>query len=317
MKCPKCKANHPYSRGMVCSNCNRRFVFDPKTSKMTDGYFTFLLSKVSEKGTYHFTLNQLFALSFRKYRAGKYTITRLFLSLVAIIFVTIITIFRDDVTFALFMVIIPIIFIWSLFKGKPAFTTSFLDNALKSWSKKEKSPSKLILKSGKLAEVGNIDKEFFAYGVEGIIICDQDLYVDLIVLNGWHKESKCAVISKNGYPATIYGQCKHLLITGNTPVYLLHDGETPPQSMHNRLLPEYSQSEIIDLGFSNEDFLTYRSLRKFKRSSYTKQSFDLLLPKQIHNLLPQAIREKRSMASIMEERKSGGYRDSDFFTDFG
>lgn len=49
-----------------------------------------------------------------------------------------------------------------------------------------------------------LDARVDAYGFERLLVCDEDAIADVLLVNGFHSDARCPVLSRRGYPAHVY-----------------------------------------------------------------------------------------------------------------
>ena len=331
MRCPSCRHNHKLSLGMKCGSCGYTFVFDPKTDKMSDGRWKALINAVSGNDTYYFTANQLFSILSRSVRKKPERFTFYFLSTLflllgsgfafAISQVTSAT--TDHTTGAVFLRIVLFVGLVVLLVRNNLSSTHALPPSydtfkghLKKWEARH--PTEKLLEGPSLHTPPPewSEEDIYDYGIEALLIVDEERLVDLLVLNGFHAEQRCAIIASSGYPEYILPHVKKALSTrSNLPVFALHaatiEGRKLPYTLKDLGLG-IDEHPITDLGWSSADFLDISQLRLFDIEHWEgATSVDILPPRQLHSLLASAMRESVPLSAFMGREEAAGAWTSD------
>ena len=270
MKCPKCNYNQPAKRGMKC-RCGYQFSFNPKslsTPKMTDGKFLSAVSKASQNGTQYFTGNQLYSAYVAKYppsRLSPYFGAIGFILLGGLISATGFgAVFGVPLAlFGLFRIV------WLLLWAGPTYSRSHFEMLIRKWRKDGKELPQLVDQPTLHNPPPDWEEnDIYDYGAEKLLIVERDIMVDLFVLNNQHAEQRMLVVSENGYPSYLCPRANQLLLERpDLPVYLLHDATPEGMGMRSRLRSstwlELGNREIVDLGFTPDDFASLKRTRNF------------------------------------------------------
>ena len=338
MRCPNCSYNQRATAGQVCGQCQYHFTFNPKTDGMTDGRWLALINSVSGSGTYHFTANQLFATHCRKsgtsssvvFRLAATTgITGFVVQLVLGIVIGLVLAFwasymelaagitDPNSSFRFWQTVLLILLGWLLVRNnfnlgvKNAVDHQAFAHQMARWEADH--PSEKLLTEPTLHEPPPewSEGDIYDYGVEGLLIVDEDRLVDLLVLNGFHAEQRCAVISKTGYPSYDVPHIKKSLNGRiDVPVFVLHSA-----TIEGRMLPYIvkdldlgvTDHPIIDLGWSSGDFLQVSKLQLFDVDNWEGATkVDILPPRQLHGLLSSAMRERVPLSAFMGREEAAG-----------
>ena len=329
MKCPKCSYNQRATAGQICGQCQYRFTFNPKTDGMTDGRWLALINSVSGSGTYHFTANQLFTTHCRKSgkSRAKGCFAQLFIGLFLAVwvpgFASGISDSTDHSFGAVFLRIgLLMLFGWLLVRNnrnpgvKNAADHQEFARQMARWEADH--PSEKLLTEPTLHQPPPewSEGDIYDYGVEGLLIVDEDRLVDLLVLNGFHAEQRCAVISKTGYPSYVLPHVKKSLkARSNMPVFVLHaatiEGRKLPYIVKDLDLG-VTDHPVIDLGWSSGDFLQVSKLQLFDVDNWEGATkVDILPPRQLHALLSSAMRDRVPLSAFMGREEAAGAWTSD------
>jgi len=287
MKCPKCSYNQPYRSGMVCGQCKYRFVVDPKKDGYTDGKFAMALRQVSKNGTQYFTFHQFFAALFAH---RKHLSSGLLAVILAAIAGGVVYQFSESPFIAAVFAIGAGgvgMFGRKLFPpiAPPENKIKGLWNQWLPTAEKHINPFFLTQPTLQTPPDAAPEKDIYDYGVEGILIVDQDIYVDLLVKNKLHAEFRLLIIAQSAYPSYLHEQANRLLAErSDLPVYLLHNGATIVTSMTAKF--DIKEHKILDLGLSEQDFLNHNRLKPFQ--DVAQKPLDLLSTGQIRRILQRA-----------------------------
>jgi hypothetical protein len=266
MKCQSCSQKWPQKNGMRCS-CGHYFTFNPKLDGFSDGKFAAAIRSASRNDSIYFTgLHIYTALCLTLLRKTKISliigIISLLLSIIFLIFAIIpVVMFSGFVSFACLI---------SFFSSKnqvKKITPEVFNKALNRWKKNNKLSDKFIKKTN-LSKPPPKWKEtdIYDYGVEKILIVQEDIQVDLFVLNNFHIEQRALIISANSYPDYLIHQAKEIIKENSRiPVYLLHDssarGDKMIASLYNDKLFSMAGKKIIDLGLEPDDMKRMKPMK--------------------------------------------------------
>lgn len=310
MKCPKCERNQKYALGMTCSNCQYRFVLNPKTSGASDYKFHKIDQAVSEEGTKYYTFNQFYNV-YANYKGPSLMIICLVLIIIPALLMA--TSVIGSTTAIVFIVILVMLAI----SQKPT-TLPSKSSVLKNFTAyKNANEFPFFIEKPSMQEA---PKDFSAetmieHGTEGILFVDQDIYVDLFIKNKIHHDLKSIVIAQSGYPkylaepiAAMYQ--KH----PNIKVYMLHDSGANTTAMREKIKVWLGNNdvEIIDLGMSSEAKQKIRVFKKYKNEEVVH--VDYLRSTTLTETLTSAVLTGVAMEMAYQSvyGQSGGFID-----DFG
>ncbi len=151
------------------------------------------------------------------------------------------------------------------------------------------------------------EPDIYDYGVEGILIVEHDLLVDLLVLNGLHSRERVLIVSLDLYPTYLVPVAAELLREReDLPVYLLHDATASGVTMLDRLAATdtfpITNHPTIDLGITPDDVRRLRRLRPMKPKRFDYEApIDFLLSAELASGLAQAFFHRVSLARVLEE----------------
>ena len=267
MKCPECGENHKRSLGVTCA-CGYEFVIDPKYApdlagvSAVDGLFRAIIRRASSNGTLQFTENQLFASAVRhvdyKRKNDRHS------NVIAFVITLILTIvFLDSFIGIITGLIAAMLFFVILIDELQLFSPvkrSEWDKVVAMWRDEGGGAIPGLLESPRL-EVPPLeedDEQFYQQGFGRLLICQHRELVDLLVLNGFHTENSCIVISEDGYPDYVLPRVQKAIDENpSLQIFIWHDSGKTGEEMGRRLRCEESvlnvgDRQIIDLGLSAE-----------------------------------------------------------------
>ncbi len=194
MKCIHCGIDSDYKArqaGGSCRSCGRRFAFEPKRDRgLTDMTFKLAIDAVSDDGRLAWNVDHLYYDVCRRVRRRRLLhrlLRRPFVSL-----------------------------------DRPSF-----ELLLGRWVDAH-GPLAGRLERRVFAEVSAdaVAPRVDALGFEHLVVCNDDAIVDMLLVNGFHAEAKCPVLSFSGYPAHVYEPLIPLLRERPpATVVVLHDAD--------------------------------------------------------------------------------------------
>lgn len=256
MKCPECHANHQYKAGMTC-RCGYGFLLDPKSDGIADGKFLAYVRRASANDTYYFTANQFYTVVCRDHRRNPVPWFVGFGLFMVAILVSAFAFRQFLPLFGAGALGTGVVSLVLLFYRPPSRQT--VDGWLERWFQSGREIERLI-REPRLHEPPPEwpESDIYDYGVEGIVLVQHDLLVDLLVLNDVHGTQRVLVLSESGYPEYLLPVGRRCLEEHpELPVYLLHDSDAAGLAMRDRvaqsdLLP-LDGHPIVDLGLTPDD----------------------------------------------------------------
>ena len=314
MKCPSCLHNHKAKYGGQCSSCGYAFVFQPRVAGgMTDGRFSAIIKRASADGTYFFTETQLFV---AQQMLGKKTFSGgCVAAAVMFIFALVFTVLLADKTdHTLFEVVVRMaLFIaigWGIFRvnrGPAKLSLSSLtafEGYLSEWRRHQ--PIDKLLDKPQLDRPPPAAEEsdVYDYGVEGVLVLDEDRLVDLFVLNNFHAEQRVAVISKRGYPAYVMPRVQAVLADRpDLPVFVLHGSGVGAQMLPYQLRSfdlGIEDHPVFDLGWTGRDISQVGRLQALADIGMGEGvSVDVLLPRRLFAVVAAAMARRVPLAAFL------------------
>lgn len=255
MRCIHCQTDNDYqsrvAKSQHCHQCGHALAFEPKTQspRMSDPQFQKIIETASLDHQLFFTERQLWHMVNRWLNRhsllgciGKSSffivfILCMFYSMVAQKLNVLERISRFEVVNLLiiagFTVVLPILFgliIYLLFfSGKNhrpelSFET-FRQEYLDRWIAVHGQPEKLLLNpTQRPATRLTKEPDLTAYSFDRVLVTDSDEIAAILIANQFHVDSKCAVVSQNGYPNDIFDDLLQMLRRNpKLQVFALHD----------------------------------------------------------------------------------------------
>lgn len=172
MNCIYCGANADYKTRQAsrqCPECGRAFAFEPKRDRgVTDPTFKLAIEAVSDGGRLLWTDDHLYYDVCRRVRRRRFLHRLLRRPIVSL----------DRSSFELLL-------------GRWIDTHGPAVGRLERRAFADDEPPAVEPKAD-------------AYGYERLLICDSDAIADVLLVNGFHAEAKCPVLSVRGYPSHVY-----------------------------------------------------------------------------------------------------------------
>jgi hypothetical protein len=194
VKCVHCGTDSDYKArqaGGSCRQCGRRFAFEPKRDRgLTDLTFKLAIEAISDGGRLAWNEDHLYYDVCRRVRRRRIMHRLLRRPMVSL----------DRSAFELLL-------------GRWVDAHGPLVGRLEPRVFADVSPDALAPR---------VD----AYGFEQLVICDSDAIADVLLVNGFHAELKCPVLSRSGYPAHVYDPLIQLLRERPpATVVVIHDAD--------------------------------------------------------------------------------------------
>lgn len=235
MKCVHCGTDSDYKArqaGRGCRECGRGFAFEPKRDRgMTDLTFKLAIEAVSDGGRLAWTEDHLYYDVCRRVRRRRILHRLLRRPMVSL----------DRSSFELLL-------------GRWVDAHGPLVGRLEPRVFAEVSPD---------AVAPRVD----AYGFEHLVICDDDAIADVLLVNDFHAELKCPVLSHTGYPAHVYEPLIPLLRERPpATVVVIHDADWEGCRLADAIADDprwfagVELPKVIDAGLRPGDAKRYRGL---------------------------------------------------------
>jgi len=290
MKCPQCSNNQRRNRdGMRCS-CDYLFVFDPQQGdKMRDFQMFKLIAKTSANNSRFFTLNLLYGTLLRQPKnAVGFIIASLIalMMMVAPVVMSLSSENSDDSRLTCFFLGAVILFLTAVVYYFYRFSEPLSLNEFKRYFERWQINSSL--KSAQFIQQANLhnppptwsENDIYHYGVEKVIILDNDLSVDLWIKNNEHVNHKALILSSDAYPNYLLPQLRTILThQPNIEIFSLHGLRTTLRREAMRFEAasgiQLENYKLIDLGFNK------KQIQKAKRLNYAYRSLNYNIPLDI------------------------------------
>jgi hypothetical protein len=292
-------------------------VLDPATSGgLTDYNLKMRLEKISQSGTVYLTLRQLYASYRNKYKknSGAVPLTVAALSGVLVFFA-----FNPWVG-----AIMVILFSWAAYaesKRKPWLSITQFNNLFERWyvnSTVTDSAKTMVLGTElQVLPAKSLEQDIYDYGVEAVIVTDQDIYVDLFVKNNYHTQYKALIVSKNLYPDYLQPRLESILAKKpDLPLFFIHDatieGMQTMEHFKNITTLNTTGHPCIDLGLTPKYFARLKPLKKLKVDiDDTYAPLDYLQHKHFTAIFNKCIVERAEQQALLnnEELNTVGAED--------
>jgi hypothetical protein len=171
VKCVHCGTDSDYQARQAsgyCRVCGTQFAFEPKRDRgMTDLTFKLAIESVSDDGRLAWTDDHLYydvCRRVRRRRIGHRLLRR------------------------------PIV----------SIDRSSFELLLGRWIDTHGAPSGRLERRAFPDDQRTAEPRLDAYGFDHLVVCDNDAVADVLLVNGFHAEAKCPVLSYRGYPAHAY-----------------------------------------------------------------------------------------------------------------
>ncbi|MCH2045480.1 MAG: hypothetical protein MK212_15290 [Saprospiraceae bacterium] len=292
-------------------------VFNPKTDQIKDEKYQKMLDRISCNETVYFTANQFYTFYLG---LGPSLTKRIFawglsiLSLIVLLYP-----FPQATTES---------YVWRIifFAGAVTYANTLprsakvskekFDELLKRWKKVNPIPTLVTDLNLKQPPPAFGEQDLYEYGVEGIIIVDQDIYVDLIVLNNYQSDWKSVVMSQNGYPNYLQNKVQKLIKEDPTiKIYYLHDATTTVEDMKKQVrnildLPNTVDESDLGLTKADVDRLKVFNNRKEEAGGV---KLDFIPPSNLAQTMGIALMGGLLLVEALEANQN----QSNFVSDFG
>ncbi len=147
-----------------------------------------------------------------------------------------------------------------------------------------------------------LQESLYEYDINDILLVEQDLLVDFLVKNGFHKRHKILILSFQAYPRYSALQLRRLMSdlgAEKITVFIYHKEHTTPQSLKETLQHlgiqriGKKQAKVIYLGVTPRDQQKISDWIDVPRPvTPVLSAFELLKPKQILSVLDQCITQR-------------------------
>ena len=242
MICPKCDsvtkhrdASSYSSSELKCSSCSYVYALDPKRMGFGDRRIWKVAEKLSKGGRY-FTEQQLacacLSKSERKITTG--TLTGAICGLIALI---LLTIGETSIPLSLIIGVVLGLFVGVIFTNSGE--KAKLWTGVQSYCYK-KGHQFLITPKNAEAIIGRLEKKnkitFQDFNPDKALIVDDLEFVALLLLNDFHRDSNCLVLSENHKSGPFYEYfVKRQQSENKLPVFAVHDGGAEEEIMVSRI----------------------------------------------------------------------------------
>jgi hypothetical protein len=155
---------------------------------------------------------------------------------------------------------------------------------------------------------GSPEPDIYAYGVQRLMMVDDDAVVDLLVSNNFHAQHQIAIVSINGYPGYLMPVVDKLLANPALKIYLLH---SPPSkssgSFYHRVAGDprigHRGQNILTMGFTADNVSSLPTLAKLPKELTKELPIDMVPYATLSGLLAEAINLHQSFTTVLALRK--------------
>lgn len=255
MICPACSAVTKYKEGMTCRSCGYTFVLNPKTMAVGDKRVFNAAEKLSD-GQNYFTKRQLLCNCLIK---SERTVGLRWKSFIIFLILGLILLFTPAMPLGIILCVISLICLAQSRKGRK----NSLVKAVYQYCEKVGHPYLLTpsVTSDLLKKMEDVSFDDF-YPEKTLIIEDPD-YAVLLLLNNFHLENNCLILTADKKP---HGSFKYLqdrlLADEPMPVFLLHDVSKNSNLYLNTITSDpswnLSMDQITDLGLNPDELANSR-----------------------------------------------------------
>ncbi len=110
---------------------------------------------------------------------------------------------------------------------------------LKQWATINNQPEKMLPEPQAVSLPATPDPEVTAYSFDRVVVCNSIEIAQILINNNFHFENNCAVLTIDGYPASIFATAMEMLRRNpNLKVYAIHDCSPVGVRMIHRLRQE-------------------------------------------------------------------------------
>jgi hypothetical protein len=247
VKCIHCGTDSDYKTrqaGGACRECGRKFTFEPKRDRgMTDLTFKLAIQAVSDDGRLAWNDDHLYYDVCRRFRRRRHMHRLLRRPMVSL--------------------------------DRPYF------ELLLGWWIEAHGPIVGRLERRVFAEVAPdaVAPRVEAYGFEQLVICDKDSIADVLLVNGFHAELKCPVLSLSGYPSHVYEPLlPRLRAQPPATVVVIHDADWDGCRLAGSIADDprwfagVEPPKVVDAGLRPGDAKRFRGLYQVAGSGFDTTS---------------------------------------------
>ncbi len=266
-----------------------------------------IIARATGNGTYQVTRNQLLTAYLQL--SGQSNSQGCFRLLVALGFVFVgapIAVIMDSLLGAGFAVFASgVLLSWHMWPGAtPEAFEKLLDRYLAGGGN---IPALLGPQAVATAPPGAPEPDIYSYGVQRILIVDDDAAVDLLVRNNFHAQHQIAITSLNGYPSYLSAVISRLLTNPQVKIYLLHRaGDSNASTFYHRVASDprigHRGENLLSCGFTDDNVASLPALAPVPKSLKKTLPVDMVPYATLSGLLAQAIGQHRSITAIVAEQ---------------
>lgn len=255
MICPKCSAVTKYKEGMTCTSCGYSFALNPKTMAVGDRRVFNAAERLSE-GQNYFTKKQLLCNCLIK---SERAIGLRWKSFMIFLILGFVLLFTPVMPLGIILCAISIIVLAQSRKGRK----NSLVKAVYQYCEKVGHPFLLTpsVTADLYRKLEDVSFDNF-YPEKALIVEDPD-YAVLLLLNNFHLENNCLILSVDKKPHGSFQYLQDRLKADEPmPVFLLHDASQTSSLYLNSIVSDpswnLSMGQITDLGLNSNELANSR-----------------------------------------------------------
>ncbi|PCJ62238.1 MAG: hypothetical protein COA79_04035 [Planctomycetota bacterium] len=273
MKCPKCEVNHPAKLGRDCV-CGYRFILNPKVDMISDYKMKILVQKASNMDQNFFTFDHLYFTFMRTYL--KPTSCLIPIIIITAVLFGILALANGFMIFELYVCggVFAVLYIISVLvrpntkKFKKIYPRAKFLEFFELWDEFYKTEKFISETTMENPPPDWKEQDIYDYGVNSIVIVDDDLTVDYMIKNETHTSNQCLILSENGYPSYLMGIAKDIREkSSEIPVYYFHRYDPNRQRQNEGLDADcwsFLNGKYIDIGLDEKSVNEIKVLKDLK-----------------------------------------------------
>jgi hypothetical protein len=281
MKCIRCQHDSKYRerKGRTCPNCGGKFAFEPREGdRLTDKAFQRAIELVSAEGRVRWGVEHLYYEVCRRKRLPPGMVPGLFLAaglllLFGVVFgVSAHRLWFVGVLAGLAGLALGLV-AFLLRSGSPFVRVDeeTFREMYRRWTEVHGTPAGVIVRMSQPSPPRQMEPDLADYSFDRAVICDRARTVDLLLVNNFHFENNCAVLSIEGYPPGPFETVRAMLKRNpKLAVYTLHDATPKGCRLAHQLATDpawfATQVKVIDVGLRPIHGARFRGLLQRSKS---------------------------------------------------